>query len=742
MADGERARAKLEEQVVKQPLRVLLVEDSEDDALLLVRHLRRAGYAPVSERAATPAALTAALAKGAWDLVISDYRMPEFDGLAALKLVQELGSDVPFILVSGAVGEEVAVEAMKAGAHDYVLKDNLARLNSAVERELREAGIRRQHRQAEREIRDRDEELTTIYEHAPLVLLLVDREYRVRKTNRSAAHFGGAEPASLVGLRAGEALRCQHVLDDPRGCGFGPSCRDCPVRRAIHETLTTGQSQQQVEVNLVVSDGKRSRQAIGLLSTAKLIIRGEELVLVTIQNVTRLKETEAAMRRSEAALQEAVEQLNTANEELQAANEELQTANEQLLSTSRELESANEELRLVNDTLELRVEERTVELNRRLRQLRALAGRLTLAEEQERRRLAHVLHDGLQQLLVGARFHVDVVCSGVADPTLAKDLEKVIDLLTESIKVSRSLTADLCPTVLSQEGLAAAFKWLGGWFREQQGLKVDVIVQAEAVVPAEEIRIALFQSVRELLFNVVKHARVKTARVRLSQTPEGMICIEVRDRGAGFDPAQVRAREGTEGGFGLFSLRERLESFAGRLEVNSVPGRGSRFTIIAPLSTSLPDSHATTVAPPASQAPASPEIRKIRILVADDHAVIRDGLKRAFQDEPDLDVVGEAADGIEAIHEARRLRPDVVVMDVAMPKMDGIEATRRLIEEFPQVRVVGLSMSTDESHRAALHAAGAAQFLDKTHSAASVVAAIRKCIRAPRKRKRAKAVTR
>src|ERR671910_3874835 len=136
------------------PLRVLLVEDSEDDALLLVRMLCRDGYDPTWERVETAAAMEAALLGRSWDLVISDHSMPAFSSLAALELLRRRGFvDVPFIIVSGRIGEDVAVAAMKAGAHDYLMKGNLARLNSAIERELREADVRRERRQAEEKYR-------------------------------------------------------------------------------------------------------------------------------------------------------------------------------------------------------------------------------------------------------------------------------------------------------------------------------------------------------------------------------------------------------------------------------------------------------------------------------------------------------------------------------------------------------------------------------------------------------------
>src|ERR1051325_6129655 len=141
------------------PLRVLLVEDSEDDAALLLRELRKGRYEPVHLRVETKEAMLAALADGEWDMVISDYAMPRFDGLRALQTLHEVDPDMPFLIVSGEIGEETAVALMKAGAHDYIMKSNYARLIPAIDRELREAEMRRARRVAERERQEYAERL-------------------------------------------------------------------------------------------------------------------------------------------------------------------------------------------------------------------------------------------------------------------------------------------------------------------------------------------------------------------------------------------------------------------------------------------------------------------------------------------------------------------------------------------------------------------------------------------------------
>ncbi len=159
-------------------IRVLIVEDSEDDALLLLRELKKGGYEPKFRRVDTPEAMEKAIVSEPWDIVIADYAMPRFNGLAALKILQDKGPDIPFILTSGTVGEDTAVKAMKAGAHDYIMKDNLTRLVSAVERELKEAEVRRSRREAEDELRSTKEFLRLQIERMPIGCIMWDHDFR------------------------------------------------------------------------------------------------------------------------------------------------------------------------------------------------------------------------------------------------------------------------------------------------------------------------------------------------------------------------------------------------------------------------------------------------------------------------------------------------------------------------------------------------------------------------------------
>ena len=184
---------------MKLPLQVLVIEDSADDALLLELELQRAGYAPVCHRVETPVALRAALERQLWDLVLADYHLPNFDGVAALAIVKEKGLDAPFIIVSGYITEDTAVAAMKAGAHDFVMKDKLARLGPAVQRELRDAEGRRERRRSEEQLKAEHTFREAIENSVPSGITVVDLEGKQTYVNPAFCDMVGWPEAELIG---------------------------------------------------------------------------------------------------------------------------------------------------------------------------------------------------------------------------------------------------------------------------------------------------------------------------------------------------------------------------------------------------------------------------------------------------------------------------------------------------------------------------------------------------------------
>ena len=210
-------------------LRVLIVEDVERDAELLVLELERGGYASVVKRVDTLESMNAALDNGPWDLVISDYSMPGFTGLAALQVIQQRGLDLPFLIVSGTIGEDLAVAAMKAGAHDYIMKGGFSRLIPAIERELREAAERDKRREAEARLRESEEQYRGLVETSPDSITLVDLAGTVLRTNQQGALlFGFESPEQMVGMSAFEMIAPedrQRAVDDKQKTGHAGSIR-------------------------------------------------------------------------------------------------------------------------------------------------------------------------------------------------------------------------------------------------------------------------------------------------------------------------------------------------------------------------------------------------------------------------------------------------------------------------------------------------------------------------------------
>jgi signal transduction histidine kinase len=238
------------------------------------------------------------------------------------------------------------------------------------------------------------------------------------------------------------------------------------------------------------------------------------------------------------------------------------------------------EIRRAKDELEQRVNERTEELAIRAEQLRALASELTLAEQRERTRLAKVLHDHIQQLLVAAKFRLAVLLRNEND-SVKQAAGELGELIDDTIAASRSLTAELSPPILHEGGLNAGLEWLAKWMNDKQRLHVDLDMETLVPLP-ETTKILLFESARELLLNAVKHSNTSSVKVNL-KSAGNLLQLIVSDEGTGFDPKGMPNAAESNRGFGLFSIRERLGLLGGQLEIESAPGKGSRFVLSVPL---------------------------------------------------------------------------------------------------------------------------------------------------------------
>jgi PAS domain S-box-containing protein len=381
---------------------------------------------------------------------------------------------------------------------------------------------------------------------------------------------------------------------------------------------------------------------------------------------------------------------------------------------------AEQGLKELTQTLEQQVIERTELAETRSRQLHQLAVELIEAEERERNRISVLLHEDLQQILASARIQLQSVQQLL--PPEAK-LENIVRLLEESIVKSRNLSQELSPAILNHSDLPTALKWLTRRMSEQFDLSIDLDIRNEQTIEHMPVDVFIFRAVQELLFNVIKHAGVKSARVLLSTSGQSII-VTVSDEGKGFDPAML---DHSKGGLGLLSLRERSSYIKGSLEIDSSPGNGTRINLSIPFNLTpikVPGGQEREPWTPAGAAKIPTRNGDVRVLFVDDHKVMRQGLIRLVSGQPGIGIGGEASNGKEALELARLIKPDVIVMDISMPEMDGIEATWRIKTELPDIRVIGLSMHDDENIREAMRKAGAEGFVQKTASASELLKAI------------------
>ncbi|MHB8091465.1 MAG: HD domain-containing phosphohydrolase [Syntrophales bacterium] len=266
-----------------KPLSILLVEDSEDDALLMIRELIIGGYEPEYERVEMAKAMRAALRQKHWDVILCDYQMPQFNGLAAIALLKETNIDIPLIIVSGTIGEETAVECMRLGARDYIMKGNLSRLAPAIERELKEAESRRQQEQAEEALRESEEKFRTIFDKASDGILIADAiTKKILQGNATICSMLGYTKKEIEGLTIND-------IHPPN---------DLPHVLAEFEKQRKGEITLAEDLTVLRKDGSTFYADI---NSSLVSIWGVHCLVGTFRDITDRKQADEALRKSEKA---------------------------------------------------------------------------------------------------------------------------------------------------------------------------------------------------------------------------------------------------------------------------------------------------------------------------------------------------------------------------------------------------------------------------------------------------------
>ncbi len=349
-----------------------------------------------------------------------------------------------------------------------------------------------------------------------------------------------------------------------------------------------------------------------------------------------------------------------------------------------------------------------------------------LAVVEERNRLAREIHDTLAQSLTGLYIQLEAAEELLDDdPATARaEIRSARTLTRDSLEEARRSVWDLQPLALSAGALAEAIK-RELTRTEEQGIRTSVEVEGEASESIDRrSELTVLRIVQEALSNVRQHSKANSVAVGVAYTPSTMQ-VSVSDDGVGFEPSSAHGiLSVTGGGFGLTSMQERARLAGGQIKVRSAPGMGTQIELEIPYQPPAQEAQpltgvSTTTKPQPSEAAA------IRVLVVDDHEVARLGIKNIVEQADDLTVVGEAGDGEAAIAQIRALPPDVVLMDVRMPKLDGVGTLRRLRELGIDAPVILLSVYVEDEHIFEGLKAGARGYLTKDVSRGDLTQAIR-----------------
>jgi two-component system cell cycle sensor histidine kinase/response regulator CckA len=632
-----------------RPLKVLLVEDSPDEAELVVLELRRAGFAVSWERVDTEPALRSAIAGQPWDMVISDFAMPLFDGLSAFRIVKAHNDELPFIFVSGILGEERAVEAMRNGARDYILKGNLRRLTAAVARELDETEQRRQRREAENALKVEERRYRSIFDSAAVALAELDFSSIRQWLGGLGADGIGSVHDYLAG-RPDEALMVADKL------------RVLDANQAMVSLLEAGSRQE-----LLGSLGK----LLGPISEAPW-----SALLQAVLERRPFIQTELDVRTSSGRTVPVMLSMR-----IPTAEADFQNIIVSMLDVSEQRHMA----------------ERAREAQR-LETVGRLAG--------------GVAHDFNNLLAVIGSFASIVRDDLAGHESAQKDLDVILDATRRAAALTSQLLAFSRRQIqeLQLVDINRVVEELDKILRRLIGEDVELgMVPARdlGMVKADPSQI------EQVLMNLAVNARdamprggkltIETRNLHLSHTrlagseaiPAGdYVAVSVSDTGTGMDDATRRrifepfftTKEPGKGtGMGLSTVYGIVKQSGGHIEVTSQPGQGARFEVY------LPRVSAETTRAPRLRALIRPDGGTETVLLVEDDDLVRKAARRILETEGYK--VMEAANGAEALALAQPFAGaiDLLLTDVVMPRMNGRDLATAMRAARPSIKVIYVS---------------------------------------------------
>lgn len=389
------------------------------------------------------------------------------------------------------------------------------------------------------------------------------------------------------------------------------------------------------------------------------------------------------------------------------------------------LRRSEERFRVLTETLEEQVRARTIELEIRnaeitlqSEQLRELSARLLQAQDDERRRIARELHDSAGQILAGLALNLANIAKYAPEniPHVSGAIEHSQELVAELTQEIRTMSYLLYPPLLEETGLAETIRWYVQGLRDRSGLVIAVDITPDFPRLSPDAELVVFRVVQEAMTNIHRHAHSKTAAIRVSVDDKSVL-VEIRDEGRGIPADKLKEIHSRGSGVGVRGMRERVRQLNGEMTIDSGPS-GTTLLAVFPLDVvarvkdqpaAVESIESTDVAIAERTGPQAK-----RVLVVDDSALVRHAVCDLISEQEHWRVCGEAATGAQTIERVRELQPDVVLLDINLPDMSGIQAVRAIRSELPNAAILVISHHDPRVFWAGVMEAGADAFLDKS----------------------------
>ncbi len=593
-----------------QILNILFVEDSQDDAELIALHLEKSGLKFSWKRIQTEKDLKKELAENKYDLVISDYIMPGLYGIEVVQIISASYPDLPIIIVSGQIGEDLAVENLKAGASDYLMKNNLIRLKSAILEAL-------EKKETEVELKKSIEILNSFMESATDGFILYDAELNFIDINKSAMEITGLSRKEVIG---------NNILD------IIPDIKETGRYDKYREVINTG-------VPLFISDLKLHSKPGNKILELKAFKVGEGLGII-FTDITERKQAEEELKKSKAKYADLYENAPDMFVSVDAATGKIIQCNNTLALTLGYTKDGiigqsiffiyhpdnhdkamkafqlfvttgvvkDEELYLnrkdgdkidvslnvsaVKDKKGKILYSRSVcrditkrkltenELKRSREKHRLLCMYMEEMREKERLKMALDLHDDLGQKLTALNIDLNWLKKRLSENklNLLPKLNTMSDLLNETVDTVQKIATELRPGILDDLGLSAAIDWQLDEFEKNTGIKRSSETVIEEITVSPELAIVVFRIVQESLTNIARHANASHVLLNLIEDNNTLI-VKIKDNGRGITDDEIENPDS----FGLFSIKERAKTCGGEIFINGIKEKGTEIILKIPL---------------------------------------------------------------------------------------------------------------------------------------------------------------